>query len=257
MPRIEVEVDDKGEIVGQTPAELSALFKRTETAAHGQGYAKGMSEAAEAAKKQIADNVQAELAKRDAERPLEKEKYERIDSENKLLKTQLSETARDADRNLRAREEAHAKELVDRADTLKKRNARITDLVKKEIRSYALEAGAREESLPELEVILGNAIGFDDDMEPFVKGSDGKPVLVHGKPQPIATFVKEYVTSHPHHRKPPQGQGGGARGGASFHGQHGQTATVDQARDRIEKGDRSSGAINNLFEATRNKRQAS
>lgn len=256
MPRMEIEFDDKGELVGEPPAELTALFKRTETASYGQGYGKGVAKAAEDAKKQIEDNVKAELAKREALAPLEREKYQRIEEENGALKVQLTDKLRESANTLRSREEAHAQELVRRAEDLKIRNEKIAQLVKGQIRGFALEAGAREESLTELELILGASIGFDDNMEPYVKGADGQPVLVHGKPQTLGGFVKEYVGSHPHHRKPPAGSGGGARGGASFHGHTGQVPSFEAARDRIDGGDRSAGAINQLFESTRKAREA-
>ena len=256
MPRIEVDIDDKGEIVGTAPNELDALFRRTEAAAHGRGYSKGMSEAAEAAKKQIEDNVRAELAKRDAMAPLEKEKYSRIDEENTALKTQLIDREREADKALKAREESHARELLKRADALKKREDRILKLTRGTLRAEALQAGAREESLSELEVILGASIGYDDDMEPFVKNEDGSPYLLHGKPIPIGAYVKQYLDSHPYHRKPAPGQGGNARGGAAYSGAR-SDVTMDAAVQRIQQGDRSADAINDVFEASRRRRQAS
>jgi hypothetical protein len=251
MPRIEVDIDDKGEIVGQSPAELEALFKRTDAAAHGRGYSKGMSEAAESAKKQIADTVAAELAKRDALVPLEKEKYARIDEENASLKKQVLETSSQADRALKAREESHAREILNRSDALTKREGEIRDLVKSTMRADAIAAGAREESLAELDVIFASHIGFDDDMKAFVKGDDGRQATAHGKPITIAAHVKEYLDTHPHHRRPASGQGGGARGGASFSGSAGQVPTADAATARIQGGDRSPGAIDELYKATR------
>jgi hypothetical protein len=114
-----------------------------------------------------------------------------------------------------------------------------------------MSSGAREESLPELRVILGNYIGFTDDMEPYIKGEDGKERrLANGQPVTLKAFVKDYLDTHPHHKAPVKGAGGGARGGATFRGA-GDTPSADSAKKRIDSGDRSAGAINELFEATR------
>lgn len=251
MPRIELELDDKGEVVGEVPEGLKSIFTRIETTAHGAGYGKGVSKAAEDAKKQIADTVAAELAKKDAMLPIERAKWAQIEDDNKSLQTRIIESDREHDRVLKGREETHARELLDRADALKKRNARITDMTKAQLRTEARAAGARDESAEELEVILHSSIGYDDDMQPFVKNPDGTPKTVHGKPQPLAAFVKEYLDSHTHHKKAAGGQGGGARGGASFGGHQGAPASVEAARTRMEQGDRSPDAINELFKATR------
>lgn len=254
MGRIELELDDKGELVGEVPESLQALFKRTESSAYGQGYGKGVQKAAEDAKKQIEDNVRAELAKREALAPLEKEKYARIDEENTGLKTRLAEAMREADRTMKAREEAHARELVDRAEALKRREARIQDLTKRSLRALAVSSGARDESLSELEVILGSSIAFDDEMDMYVLDENGEPRTVHGRPMKIDEFVKDYLDTHPHHRKAPATAGGSARGGATLHGYpQGSTVSLDAAKRRISDGDRSPSAIDELFQATRRK----
>ena len=250
MARIEVEIDDKGEIIGDTPEALKGIFTRIETSAHGQGYGKGVAKAAEDAKKQIADTVAAELAKKDAMLPIERAKWAQVEEDNKSLQTRIIEGDREHDRTLKSREEQHAKELLDRADALKKRNSKIVDLTKAQLRGEASRAGARDESLEELEVILHASIGYDDDMEPFVRNGDGTPRLVHGKPQTLGAFVKEYLDGHAHHRKPAGSQGGGARGGASL-SSGGAPVGVDAARARIDGGDRSPQAINDLFNAGR------
>jgi len=252
MPRIEFELDDKGEIVGETPEPLKAIFTRIETSSHGVGYGKGVAKAAEDAKKQIEDTVKAKVAEMEAKLPGERSKWAQIDEDNKALKTRLIENDREHDGTLKAAEERHAKELLDRADKLKKVSARVVDMTKATLRSEARGAGARDESLSELEVILHASIGYDDDMQPFVRADDGSPKQIAGKAQTIAAFVKEYLDTHTHHRKPTAGSGGGARGGASLRG-GGNTSTVDQAQARIESGDRSPGAINELFEASRKK----
>src|SRR3954465_5504696 len=152
MPRIELELDDKGELIGDTPEAVKAIFTRIETAAHGQGYGKGVAKAAEDAKKQIAGTVAAELAKKDAVLPVERAKWSQIDEDNKSLQTRLIEADREHDRTLKTREETHARELLARADALKERNARIQELTRSQLRTEAKAVGARDESLDELEV---------------------------------------------------------------------------------------------------------
>lgn len=252
MARIELELDDKGDIVGQTPAEIDAIFKRIETTAHGAGYGKGVSKAADDAKKQIADAILAEKARLEADAPLKQAKYEQMESDYKALQTRVIETERASSNTLKEREESHARELLDRADRLKKFGGRIQDLTKAQLRGEARANGARDESLDELEVILHASIGYDDDMTPYVKNGDGSVRTSQGKAVSVAAFVKEYLDGHAHHRKPTSGSGGGARGGASFHHQAGNV-NADAARARVMDGDRSAQAINDLFEANRKK----
>lgn len=251
MGRFEIEIDDKGELVGDVPEPLAAVLKRVEAAAHGQGFGKGSQKAAEEAKAQIELNVKAELAKREALLPAEREKWSRIEEDNKTLNTRLAEIMRESDRTLKTREESHAREIIARTEAIQSRETLVRDLVQEQIEGLALAAGARDESLSELKVILNAFIGYDDAMRPFVKGEDGNPRLLHGKPIALKTFVKDYLDTHPHHRKPPAGRGGDARGGANLRGAHTDTVSLQAAENRIHTGDRSAGAINALFEASR------
>lgn len=252
MPRLEIEIDDKGDFVGQTPAELEAILKRIEAEHYKSGYGKGVEQSASKAKQQIEDGIKHEMAKREAMEPLEKERVARVMSENEGLSSKVAEMARESDRLLKSREESHARELIDRTEKIARRDARIKDLTKTSIRTDAQRAGARDESLDELEVILSHYIGFDDEMQPFVKNPDGTAQLQHGKPVAVSAFVQQYVESHPHHRRPANPRGGDPRRGASLSHSGSGGTTVDAARNRIEKdNDRSAGAINDLFNATR------
>ncbi len=254
MPQFTIELDDKGDFVGALPSEIDAILKRTDVTAHGRGYQKAVEEA----KPQIADGIkrgiEAEMAKINLELPLEREKFKQTSEENKALSTKLIEQSREHDKAIRTREERHAQELVDRAESLKKRDAKIINLVKASLQGEALKAGAREETLEDISILLESSIGYNDDMEPFVKDNDGRERLVHGKPVSIAAFVKEFLDSRPSYRKAPAGRGGGAPGGASFR-QPGGSAPPDvaAARRRIEEGDRSDAAITAMFEASRKK----
>ena len=253
--RIELELDEaKGEILGDVPEPLKAIFTRIENTAHGAGFGKGAVKAAEEAKAQIAAAVAAEKAKLEAMAPLERERYQRETEENKTLKQQMLEASRSADMAMKAREEAHATQLLERAEALKKRNARIVELTKAQLRGEARAAGARDESLDELEVILHSSIGYNDDMEPFVRNGDGQPKTVQGKAQGIGSFVKEYLDTHTHHKRPAGGTGGGARGGASTHGHTGGPVSLEAARARVVADPNNADAINDLYEASRKSR---
>lgn len=252
MPKLEIEIDDKGEFVGEVPTELNSILDKIKSASHGEGYGKGAQKAAEEAKAQIEAAIKAEKAKLEAQFPLEKAKWDEIDQLNKHLKTQLETSVSESRKRMTEREEAHAVELTSRMDKIAKRDEKIKALVNATLKGLAAQYGARDESLGELEVILQHRIGYDDHMEPYVKAEDGSPAkTTAGNPLSIDVFVKQYLDNHPHHRKPAAGRGGDARGGASLRTGSGTPATVDAARQRIDGGDRSPAAINELFEATR------
>lgn len=250
MPKFEIELDDKGEFLGQLPTEFDAVLQKLRSVSHGEGYGKGSQKAAEEAKKQIDDAVRVEKMKLEASMPLERMKWQEIDDLNKSLKTQLETTMQESRKNLTAREEAHAVELTKRMDSEKKRNEKIRGLVNANLRALSAQAGARDESLGELEVILQHRIGYDDDMEPFVRAEDGSPAkTAAGNPLPLDVFVKQYLENHPHHRRPASGRGGDARRGASLSGTP-APASMAAAKERYEQ-DRSPEAINELFLAGR------
>jgi hypothetical protein len=254
MARIELDIDDtKGEIVGELPPALKGIFDRIESTAHGVGYGKGAAKAADEAKAQIASAIAAEKAKMEADAPVKQARFEQMEGEYKGLQTRLLEQEREHGRTTQSLGENHARELLERADRLKKFTGRIQDLTRAQLRGEAARHGARDESLEELDTVLEKFIAYDDDMNPFVKNGDGSPRTVQGKAMSMSAFVKEYLDGHSHHKKPTQGSGGGARGGASFHG-HSANVTADAAKARVDGGDRSSGAVNDLYEATRQKR---
>jgi hypothetical protein len=252
MPKLDVEVDDKGEFIGQVPAELATILDKIKSTAHGEGFGKGAQKAAEEAKKQIEDAIKAEKLKLDAQMPLEKAKWDEIDQLNKHLKAQLEATAAESRKRLTEVQETHATEMTAKMDALTKRNDKIRALVNAQLRALAASAGARDESISELEVILQHRIGYDDAMEPYVKAEDGTPAkTTAGNPLGIDAFVKQYLDNHPHHRKPTTARGGDARGGASLRGAPAGSGSLTGARERVEGGDRSLDAINDLFNATR------
>lgn len=252
MAKFEIELDEKGEFIGTLPNEVTAVLERIKATAHGEGFGKGNQKAAEEAKAQITSTVAAEKAKWEASLPAERAKWAEIESLNTHLKTQLDTTIQESRKNLTTREEAHAAEITRRVDLEGKLVTKIRGLVNDNLRALASKLGARDESLSELEVILQSRIDYSDPTQPFVRGEDGQPAkTTAGNPLPFDVFVKQYLDAHPHHRKPTNTAGGGARGGASMQGH--QLPTFDAARERVAKGDRSLDAINEMFQAGRKK----
>ena len=258
MAKFEIELDDKGEFVGALPPEFTAVVDRIRTTANIEGKGQGHQKAAEEAKAQIASAILAEKAKWDAQIPMERARWAEIEEMNKHLKTQIDATAQQSRKSLTEREEAHAAEITRRVERETRRDNKIRELVNGTLKALASRSGARDESLSELEVILQHRIGYDDDMSPYVKAEDGTTRMktTAGNDVPLDVFVKQYLDNHPHHRKPVQAQGGGARGGASFQGGSHSTTSLESARARVENGDRSAGAISELFQATRQKRES-
>jgi hypothetical protein len=252
MPKFEVEVDDKGEVVGNLPAEIDALFKRTETTSYGTGLKKGREDALTEATKATEERLKAEREKWEKEHPQQTARLKELEEEaNRLREAEITLTRRFTEQS-RTREENHAKEIADRAEAITKRDRKLREMLKTAISNESRLAGARDESLPKLEILLSHAIDFDENLELYVRGEDGKPLLKQGKPVTPAEYIREYLGTNPEFRAPVGGAGGGARGGAHHQG-HGSTVTETAAVERIQQGDRSAGAINALFEAARKK----
>ena len=242
MARVELEFDDKGDPVGELPAPVAALLERETTKGYGNGFRSGSEKTKLETAKQFEETLKAELAKKDALAPMERAKFAQMEEETKALNARFTQAITDHTKTLREREEAHSREILARSEAVTARNKRIDALVQDQLEGLAIAFGAREESLPELKVILRNYIAYTDDMEPFIKDETGNPRIAGGKQVSVKAFVKEYLDSHPHHRKPAPGVGGGSRGGASFSGVR-DVPTADAAVRRIHEGDRSAGAI--------------
>jgi len=248
MAKIELELDDKGEIIGKLPAEVDALFKRTETTGYGTGLKKGREDALTEAEKAAEARIAAEKAKWEKENPVQRVKE--LEEEN--LKFRESETtlAKRYGDTARQREETHAKEMADRAEALAKRDTQLQKALQSTIRVAALTAGAREETLDVLAEHLAKRITRDADLEPVVVADDGKPMTVQGKPVTVEAFVKSFLDQKPSFKKPVGGKGGGATGGASFHG-HDGVPSKEAAIAAIETEGITPDRISQLFQATR------
>lgn len=250
MPQITIDIDDKGEIVGAPPAQIEALFKRTETTGYGNGLKKGREDAGVESKAELEARLASERTKWEESHPLDKAKLRELEDDNKRFRESEASLVKRYTDNQREREESHAKEVANKNERVGALTRKLNDMLASQIRTEAASAGARDESLDELAVILRHYIELDDNLETIVKDTDGKPTMKQGKPISSAEFIRDYLGKHAHHRKPAGGPGGGARGGASYQG---NTSAVSEtaAVDRVTGGDRSPDAINSLFEATR------
>lgn len=251
MPQITVEVDDKGEIVGKPPAEIDALFKRTETTGYGSGLKKGREDALAETQKEYETRIEAERKKWEEAHPQQQARLKELEAEALSLRESENTLHKRYTESARQREENHAKAMADQAEAVTKHQRKLKDMLKSQIRAEAIGAGARDESLSELEIIMSAYVDFDENLETIVKGEDGKPLMKQGKPIASAEFIREYLGKHGHHRKPTGGTGGGARGGG-FQG-HDTSMTSAASEKAINDGDRSPTAILNLYNATRRK----
>lgn len=254
MANLEVEFDEATGKIGSLPEPLQKFVDRL------------INETGGKLRTTIEKDVEAKYAdKLKAVDPVEREKLALLQDENQRFKIAEQERKAEYEKALKLREEAETAREVERNKALDltkaeitRRDARLREMARNEIKIAAKNLGARTESLDELARLLGADLDLDADLQPFVKGADGKPATdKEGNPVSIEGFVHAYLDTHSHHRAAPAGTGGGARGGASIHSpltgpalkaqQH-----ADEIRERISKTPNPSPSqINELFEANK------
>lgn len=246
MPEtLQIEIDDDGQIAGDLPDPIAAVLKRVEDSALSKGRGMGIEEATKNAKTQIEDAIAREKSRLEQEVPFELQRLKRLEGDHQTLSERMTEQLKESERSRKALDEQHAKDVLDRTQQLEARDARIRALTGKHVRALAVEHGARDESLDELELILSHYIGYDEAMEPFIKGPDGAPLEQQGKPVAMQAFVRSYLDQHPHHRRAVKGQPNPFGRAASLMG----TQTImdgsgsADALKRVAEGDRSVSAI--------------
>lgn len=193
---------------------------------------------------------------------VERERLRALEDENQRFKTADAERKTEYDKALKIREEAEAKREEERKKDgekttaeLKRRDDRLREMARSEIKIAAKNLGARTESLDELANLLGAALDLDADLQPFVKGADGKPATgADGKPVTIEGHVKAYLDTHSHHRASSGGTGGGARGGASFSGAEATAieaaeAELEEARKKLARNKSDTRAMGSVLAA--------
>ena len=246
MADITVRVNEAGQIEGELPEALQAALKKQFDAGFGKG--------AEKTAKEALAQLEAERKRLAQGDPVEREKVRQMEDELTALRVKEAEREKRYEDALRMREETHQKALQAEQQDKARYQSRVKELLGSEIRAAAVAAGARQESLPELVKLLSSDLHLDDQLQPFVAGPDGTP-LVDPKTKAVVSiegFVATYLDTHPHHRAAPAA-GGGARGGqllttgTSFNPANAQAAA---ALARLE-GDRSATAIADAFDALR------
>lgn len=256
MAAISIEVGDDGKIAGDLPDALKAHVQSQIDAAKkstaeeitqrefNAGFAKGMSKKAEELKGLIVD-------------PAERERTKTLEKELEDRKIADLEQAKKYTEAAQIREDRFQKELREKDEAITKRHGKLAAGARAEIKAAASKFGARDESLGELAQLLGGEVDFDENLDPYVKGSDGKPAVdSKGQPLTIEGRVKQYLAANRHHVKGPGGAGGGAPGGASLDNL--SDATVDaQARvDAAQKAYDANPRDNNLLLALHRAQQA-
>lgn len=237
---IVIEVDEQGNI-GTLPEPVQAFVNKAINEAFKRG----------------AQKVEREMSSRAID-PAERERLLQAQADANLLREEIATRDKNFEEAARLREERFQRELDQREQTLKsketeigRRDARLRGMLGAEIRAAAVAAGAREESLPELQKLLGADLDLDENLEPFVKGEGNAPKLdKDGKPVSIEGLVREYLASHPHHLRGGQSQSGRAQGGASIGRSVAAPSPADEAVERLA----ADPSLRNLTAAVRNVR---
>lgn len=237
---IVIEVDEQGNI-GTLPEPVQAFVNKAINEAFKRG----------------AQKVEREMSSRAID-PAERERLLQAQADANLLREEIATRDKNFEEAARLREERFQRELDQREQALKsketeigRRDARLRGMLGAEIRAAAVAAGAREESLPELQKLLGADLDLDENLEPFVKGEGNAPKLdKDGKPVSIEGLVREYLASHPHHLRGGQSQSGRAQGGASIGRSVAAPSPADEAVERLA----ADPSLRNLTAAVRNVR---
>lgn len=228
MATVQIEIGDDGK-VGTLPDPVQSFLQTKIDEAYGKGAAKAAADAKTQVESQIAELKKGGLG------AAERERLKTLEADLSKSNEELARAKGDAVEAERIRNERHTQQLAERDADVKKaqkeverRTKRIADMVGKDVKIAALNEGAREESLAELELLLSPRIGLDDGLQAFVRDANdpGKPQLdADGvTPLTIEGLVRQYLAAHPHHKAAPEGRGGGRGGGRSLSGPTGGTA---------------------------------
>jgi hypothetical protein len=208
--KVEIELDDKGNPVGEVPDPLKRLLDR-----------------------KVNDAVQTALknAEKKGLTPAEREELAAVKQKLSLAEQAAAEHNQQWKEALRIQEERleakRAADLAAEKEAVKARDARIARYQQQTalgaIRTAAVAAGARDESLADLEELLGSKVAFDHETDaPYVAGTDGTK-------QTVEQFVTAYLQARPHFLGRPKGTPGRATGGMSLGGR--TLNTADAQRD--------------------------
>jgi hypothetical protein len=259
MAKLEIEVDDATGL----PKELPEALKKHVDTLVTSGVDKGFKARHAELRTQLEEELTKKLGKGGELTETERARVKALEEELERHRIADAERKKDYDAAQKIREEAEAKREAERKQAeeakdkeITRRDGRLREMARSEIKIAAKTLGARDESLDELASILGANIDLDADLNPFVKGEDGKPA-VDDKNQPVTIegYVKAYLDKKPHHRAPAGGTGGGARGGASLTNLTGPALLAQQkleaAQAELAKNPTSNAAVNKVLAAKR------
>jgi hypothetical protein len=253
MPVLNIEVGEDGKIAGDLPdplkahlqsqidAEASKRAKEASDKAFNEGFAKGNAKKAEELRPYIVD-------------PAEKERAKSLEQELEKLKIADLERDKKYEEANKIREERHAKDLSEAADRVKTRDGKLRQFVGSEVKQAAMKYGAREDALDHIARLVGGEIDFDENLEPYIKGADGKPAVdAKGQQLTVEGRVRQFLDSNRFYVKGPGGVGGGAPGGASLDNLSDAVAAaqakVDAAKKTFEADTRNNDALLALHRA--------
>lgn len=248
---ITVQLTADGDLA-EVPPEIQAIFDRVAAGERKKATVTAMEEVTKDAKRQIEQTVKERLAEHDAMAPVQAKRLESLEGENRALAEKLSETTTASDQQRRTLEDSHARDLMARNERLEARERKIRELTGQSLLGVALKHGASEQALEVLTVYFGSRIGYDEDMNPYVRGEDGEPMTSQGKAVTVDQFVADFLAKNPNFRSPVGRKAAPAPGGipASQVSMHRPVSiSQDAARDRIRGGDRSAQAITELYES--------
>ena len=229
MATVEIEIGENGEI-GTLPEPIQKFFDKRLN----EQYQKGADKAEARFKGLIVD-------------PKEIERLRTIEKEAEDTKIALLERDKNYEEAQKIRDKRHQDELAKERELHGKTKTRIREFAHKSIRAAAVEAGARVESLDELERLIGAEVDFDDDMQIFVKGADGQPLADDkGARVSVEGYVAAYLEKKPHHKAATPVKGGKAPGGAAFRGQP-QTPTTEKDKARLRMQEEATPQNTNAF----------
>lgn len=146
--------------------------------------------------------------------PVERERLRQVEAELQQHKVAEAEREKRYEEALKLREADWQKQVEAKDAEISRRTQRLATMLGAEIRAAALKHGAREESVEDIEVLLGSRVAIDDALDVVILNDKGEPV-----PEgTIDTLVADVLERKPYFRKAPGAVGGGARGGASTRG---------------------------------------
>jgi hypothetical protein len=270
MAKFEVELDDAtGKPVGTLPDALQKFYDEK----FKQGERHGAEIAEVKAKKEYEAQI---LALRRSTDPLAEEKIKGLEDTlskmreaEALREKRFDDAIKERDKRAQVEREAVEKERDAAKAESDRRAAKLHARAAAEIRAEAIRCGALDKSLDQIAMLLGNAIGLDDQLEFYVKDEkDGsKPRLVKAKgadgketdvPVTIAMLVEDFMSQNTHFVK----AGGGSRSGTGRIGasltQHrtGTETAIDQAVAHAEANPTDRTAVSQLVNAITRKADA-